>query len=62
MSAYRHLGWASARLDDAAGFIPARLTWLLIALAAASGRARSGGASDRLAGRREHPEPERRLG
>ena len=32
---YRHLGWASARLDDAAGLIPARLTWLLIALAAA---------------------------
>lgn len=25
---YRHLGWASARLDDAAGFIPARLTAL----------------------------------
>jgi adenosylcobinamide-phosphate synthase len=30
---YRHLGWASARLDDLANLIPARLTWLLIALA-----------------------------
>jgi adenosylcobinamide-phosphate synthase len=31
---YRHLGWAAARLDDLAGFIPARLAALLIALAA----------------------------
>jgi adenosylcobinamide-phosphate synthase len=31
---YRDLGWASARLDDLAGFVPARLTWLLLALAA----------------------------
>jgi adenosylcobinamide-phosphate synthase len=31
---YRHLGWASARLDDLMGLIPARLTWLLIAAAA----------------------------
>ncbi|HEX8202242.1 MAG TPA: cobalamin biosynthesis protein, partial [Isosphaeraceae bacterium] len=30
---YRHLGWASARLDDLVGLVPARLTWLLIALA-----------------------------
>ena len=28
---YRSLGWASARLDDLAAFIPARLTWLLMA-------------------------------
>jgi adenosylcobinamide-phosphate synthase len=27
---YRRLGWASARLDDLAGLLPARLTWLLI--------------------------------
>jgi adenosylcobinamide-phosphate synthase len=33
---YRHLGWASARLDDAANFVPARLTAL--AVAAVSGR------------------------
>ena len=32
---YRHLGWASARLDDLLNLAPARLTWLLIALAAA---------------------------
>jgi adenosylcobinamide-phosphate synthase len=29
---YRHYGWASARLDDAAGFIPARVTAALVAL------------------------------
>ena len=32
---YLHFGWASARIDDAANFIPARLTAPLIALAAA---------------------------
>ena len=31
---YRHFGWAAARLDDAANFIPARLTGFLIAVAA----------------------------
>jgi adenosylcobinamide-phosphate synthase len=31
---YRRLGWASARADDVANFVPARLTWLLMALAA----------------------------
>ncbi len=31
---YREFGWASARLDDVANFIPARLTALLIPLAA----------------------------
>jgi len=31
---YLHLGWASARLDDAAGYIPARLTGLALLLAA----------------------------
>jgi adenosylcobinamide-phosphate synthase len=29
---YRHFGWASARLDDAANFVPARVTALLVAL------------------------------
>jgi adenosylcobinamide-phosphate synthase len=31
---YRHFGWASARADDLANWVPARLTWLLLALAA----------------------------
>jgi adenosylcobinamide-phosphate synthase len=31
---YARFGWASARLDDLAGLIPARLSWLLLALAA----------------------------
>jgi adenosylcobinamide-phosphate synthase len=30
---YRHYGWASARLDDVANFIPARLTAALVAVA-----------------------------
>jgi adenosylcobinamide-phosphate synthase len=29
---YRHIGWASARLDDLANFFPARLAGLMIAL------------------------------
>jgi adenosylcobinamide-phosphate synthase len=31
---YIHFGWASARLDDVAAFIPSRLTALLVPLAA----------------------------
>ena len=31
---YRAIGMVSARLDDVANFIPARLSWLLISLAA----------------------------
>lgn len=31
---YRHLGWASARLDDGANWIPARVTALLLVVAA----------------------------
>jgi adenosylcobinamide-phosphate synthase len=31
---YQRFGWASARMDDVANFVPARLTWLLLALAA----------------------------
>lgn len=34
---YRAIGMVSARLDDAANFIPARLSWLLLALAAKIG-------------------------
>jgi adenosylcobinamide-phosphate synthase len=33
--AYLRFGWCGARLDDAMNFVPARLTWVLIALAAA---------------------------
>jgi adenosylcobinamide-phosphate synthase len=31
---YLRFGWASARADDVANFVPARLTWLLLSLAA----------------------------
>lgn len=31
---YFHFGWASARLDDLANYLPARLTYLLLSLAA----------------------------
>ena len=31
---YLRFGWASARMDDLANFIPARLTWLLLAFSA----------------------------
>jgi adenosylcobinamide-phosphate synthase len=32
---YLRFGWCGARLDDAMNFLPARLTWILVALAAA---------------------------
>jgi adenosylcobinamide-phosphate synthase len=32
---YQNFGWASAKLDDLVNLVPARLTWLLIALSAA---------------------------
>jgi adenosylcobinamide-phosphate synthase len=54
---YLRFGWASARADDAANFVPARLTWLLLALAAvAGGRGRQ---ALRLGWRdgRKHPSP-----
>jgi adenosylcobinamide-phosphate synthase len=31
---YLHFGWASARADDVANFVPARLTWLFLSVAA----------------------------
>ncbi len=55
---YLRFGWASARADDVANFLPARLTWLLLALAAAltGGRGRQ---ALRLGWRdgRKHPSP-----
>jgi adenosylcobinamide-phosphate synthase len=55
---YRRIGWASARLDDLAGYVPARLTWLLISLASVVARERAAGAL-RVGWRdgRKHPSP-----
>ncbi len=55
---YLRLGWASARLDDLAGLIPARLTWLLLALAALF-TGESAPAALRIGWRdgRKHPSP-----
>ena len=56
---YRRLGWASARLDDLANLVPARLTWLLIALAAALVGRATPSAAFRIGWRdgRKHPSP-----
>ena len=58
---YIHLGWASARLDDAANYLPARISALLIAIAAAlvlhsPARARAALATVRRDGRK-HSSP-----
>lgn len=55
---YRRFGWASARADDIANLVPARLTWLLLALAALLAGGRSGQAL-RTGWRdgRQHPSP-----
>jgi adenosylcobinamide-phosphate synthase len=55
---YRDLGWASARIDDVLAFVPARLTWLLIAVAALVWGERAGPAL-RIGWRdgRKHPSP-----
>ena len=54
---YAKFGWASARLDDLANYLPARLTGLLTVPAARS----VGGSPQRalraLAGHRDHPSP-----
>jgi adenosylcobinamide-phosphate synthase len=55
---YRRFGWASARADDLANLLPARLTYLLIALAALLTRRDARGAV-RIGWRdgRKHPSP-----
>jgi adenosylcobinamide-phosphate synthase len=55
---YRDYGWASARSDDLAALIPARLTWLLITLAALL-RGESAREALRIGWRdgRKHPSP-----
>jgi adenosylcobinamide-phosphate synthase len=55
---YRHFGTAAARADDVANFIPARLTWLLLAVAAWLAR-KDGRQALRLGWRdgRKHPSP-----
>ncbi len=55
---YLHLGWASARLDDLLNLLPARLTWLLFALAALPGLGRARGAlAVGWRDGRKHPSP-----
>jgi adenosylcobinamide-phosphate synthase len=56
---HEHLGWAAARLDDAANWIPARLTAALISLAAVvvSGRWERGAESSRIVRRDGHKHP-----
>jgi adenosylcobinamide-phosphate synthase len=55
---YERLGWTSARLDDFAGLVPARITWLLVAASAVLIGER-GGAALRIGWRdgRKHPSP-----
>ena len=55
---YIYLGWASARLDDAANYIPARLSGLLIPLSAAvCGKSFKRSFSIMLRDRRNHKSP-----
>jgi adenosylcobinamide-phosphate synthase len=55
---YEDLGWAAAKLDDLANLVPARLTWLLFAVAAAVLKERAWNAV-RVGWRdgRKHPSP-----
>jgi adenosylcobinamide-phosphate synthase len=55
---YRRLGWAAARLDDLAGLVPARLTWVFLTLASALSHERAADAL-RIGWRdgRKHPSP-----
>ncbi len=52
---YEQFGWAAARLDDSANFVPARVTALLVLLACSARRREIWGAVRRDA--RRHPSP-----
>ncbi len=55
---YLHLGWASARMDDVVNFIPARLTSLLMIIAAPlTGLSLRNAAAISLRDRLNHPSP-----
>lgn len=55
---YLHLGWASARMDDLLNFIPARITALLMVLAAPlAGLSPHGAVRITLRDRLNHPSP-----
>jgi adenosylcobinamide-phosphate synthase len=55
---YLHLGWASARMDDMLNFIPARLTAMLMIVAASmSGNSASGAIRITIRDRLKHPSP-----
>ncbi len=55
---YLHFGWASARMDDLLNFIPARMTALLMMLAAPlAGLSMKGSLSITLRDRLKHPSP-----
>lgn len=55
--AYHRFGWASARVDDLLGFIPARLTGLCFVLAAATKKTAWRALSIMLRQARRHPSP-----
>jgi len=55
---HRRFGWASARLDDVANWVPARLTgWLAVLLAPAVGGSRTDARSALMRDGHRHPSP-----
>ena len=60
---YREFGWFSARLDDVANYIPARLCLLLIPLASLARHAGKSceNCADYAARRQQEPQPQRRV-
>jgi adenosylcobinamide-phosphate synthase len=55
---YLRFGWASARLDDVANWVPARLTgWLAVALAPAVGGSRTSASAVLRRDGGRHPSP-----